>query len=108
MVYYLYAHNLWNFNMYDDDNYEYKDPKLSDQELDILRKWHTYNARILRFQRNASLFTFQEVFGMDIAQHLFLNFRFECQHDYQKFTTYLTVDQQNDLLIHILRCPRYK
>jgi hypothetical protein len=102
----MYTNHLWIFNMHDDE--KYKDPKLSDEELDILRKWYQYNSQVLMFQNKASLYTFEEVFGMEVAEHLFRCFRFKCNEDYQKFTTYLTADQKNDLYVHILRCPRYK
>lgn len=101
---------------------------LNDHELTLLRNWSTINSKILLFQTQSSAFTFERIFGKEfpleldpeddaleikaymdkypnqsIGYKLFQHFRFDCQHDYQKFTIYLTVSQQNLLLIHIVR-----
>lgn len=90
---------------------------LTSSELDMLRTWNAFNSKILKFQRQASLDMFDKIFFLkdeegnkldaqpspSEGQRLFEHFRFKCFHDYQKFTTYLTIDQQNDLLVFLVR-----
>lgn len=85
-----------------------KDPKLSNDELKLLRAYGTFHNRIVNFQNKAGLFTFEDVFGQEDAERLFKHFRFDCQEQFPKFMTYLTTDQKNMLYVHVLRCERYR
>ena len=103
---------------------------LTDIELTILRNWGKFNAKILKFQSQSSAFTFEKIFGkeypaeldindeddkeeidqyikdqpgVNIGYKLYQHFRFDCNHDYQKFQSYLTNPQINLLLVYIVR-----
>lgn len=80
----------------------------TENELTLLRSWNKFNSCILSFQKKADLFLFDKIFTDEHGQRLFLHFRFDCQHDFQKFITYLTVEQHNALLLDILRNPKFK
>lgn len=97
---------LFTMSNYDESNA--KTPKLSNEEHDILRTWYAYNSQILMFEAHANLSTFIRIFGEDDAERLMLSFRARCDGKYQKFITFLTTEQKNDLWVHILREPRYK
>lgn len=82
--------------------------KPTEDELDMLRKWHSFNENIKRFQNNFNMWLSNEIFGDEEGERLFLHFRLDCQNNYEKFKTYLTVDQSNTLLIAILRHRKFK
>lgn len=91
---------------------------LTTEQLDSLRNWHKVNEKIKKFCSQSSAYTFETIFhkydkdGEVIEQvadevsegyRLFQHFRFDCNHDYEKFLTYLTVDQHNALLVYIMK-----
>ncbi len=91
---------------------------LTNEELESLRNWHRVNEKIKKFCTHSSAYTFETIFkkydedGNVIEQEageqsegyrLFQHFRFSCNQDYEKFLTYLDVDQHNALLVHIMK-----
>ena len=47
--------------------------------------------------------TFNDIFGKEEGERLFRHFRFDCNHDFIKFKTYLLNNQTNDIFAHIVK-----
>ena len=96
---------------------------LTNDELTELRTWRTLQEKIKKFSDQSSAHTFIELFkpydfdeddnkvykeeSTDLSHtegfRLFQHFRFDCQHNIEKFKTYLTTSQYNDLMVHLVR-----
>lgn len=96
---------------------------LSDDQLKEIQTWYRFNSKIKNFCKHSDAYTFQKIFAPyewdendkkvytpepdDLTKsegyRLFQHFRFDCNHDYEKFTTYLTTNQNNDLYDHLVR-----
>lgn len=79
---------------------------LSETQLEDLRTWRRVQDRVKSFQNKANVNTFKDIFGIH-GEKLFLHFRTQCSNDYQKFNTYLDVEQHNLLLAHIISSEYY-
>ena len=62
--------------------------------------WAKVNESIINFERNANVKTFQYLFG-DQAERLQRHFVYDCDSKFQKFLTYLTQPQKNELIFNV-------
>lgn len=96
---------------------------LNDNELDLIRSWYKMQLKVKSFATQSSAITFVKIFApytwndndekVYITEpeeltdtegyRLFQHFRFDCNHDLEKFKTYLTTDQYNDVITYIVR-----
>ena len=80
---------------------------LDNSQVMDLSVWRAMQERIKRFQNKASLSTFKDIFGEQEALRLFEHFKLNCDSYYEKFKTYLIVEQHNVLLVHIIKSKHY-
>lgn len=80
---------------------------LNEDQLRDLQTWSRVQRRVIQFQNKASPMIFDEVFGTEFGSKLFEHFKIRCNSDYQKFNTYLDVDQHNKVLAHIMSSMYY-
>lgn len=80
---------------------------LTEEQLQDLRTWTKVQKRVIQFQNKATPALFNEIFGEATGFPLFEHFRNRCNNDYQKFNTYLDVDQHNKVLAHIMTSMYY-
>lgn len=74
----------------------------SEEQLYEIRTYAKFNNRIRRFRNNSTLSTFQEIFGESEGERLRRHYS-EVNHDFEKFMTYLTLNQRNDLFAYIVK-----
>lgn len=80
---------------------------LDNSQVMDLTVWRAIQDRVKRFQDKASLSTFRDIFGEQEASRLFEHFKLNCDSYYEKFKTYLIVEQHNLLLVHIIKSNYY-
>ena len=70
-------------------------------KFDVFRAYGKVNQKIIEFKNKGKLSTFIYLFGDEEGVRLCRHFVEDCNKDYNKFRTYLTVEQSNDLLVNI-------
>ncbi len=84
-------------------NKELQRLNISSSELEEIRKWSVLTEKIRKFVTYCNLDTFNDIFGKEEGERLFRHFRFDCNHDFIKFRTYLLNNQTNDIFAHIVK-----
>lgn len=79
------------------------DFNLTESQFTELRDWVKFNVRVKKFCNNSNLDTFKEIFGDSEGERLFRHFRFNCNHNFIEFMTYLTNGDNNKILPYIAR-----
>lgn len=80
---------------------------LNEDQLKDLQTWSRVQKRVIQFQNKATPMIFDEIFGTEFGSKLFEHFKIRCNSDYQKFNTFLDVDQHNKVLAHIITSHYY-
>lgn len=81
--------------------------KMTDIELDLIRKWRIFQNKIEQFENTANIQLFEEIFSSHSeANRLIENFKYECRGSFLKFESYLDSHQKNLLLTFI--CQKYE
>lgn len=75
---------------------------ISSSELDEIRKWSILTEKFKKFVTYCNVDTFNDIFGEE-GERLFRHFRFDCNHDFIKFRTYLLNNQSNSLFTHVVK-----
>ena len=75
---------------------------VTNSEVTEIQIWSLYNKKINKFVNNANTFIFHSLFKDDSVR-LFESFVIKCDRDFNKFLTYLTSEQRNKILIHIVK-----
>ena len=73
-------------------------------DKDVYRHWAEVNEKIVRFCNISTLKQFNYIFDDD-GQRLWQHFKGDCDSIYQKFSTYLTQEQNNILVVSLQVIP---
>lgn len=75
---------------------------ITNSEVEEIRTWSHFNNKVIKFQNTANSDMFKELFNDD-WKRLRIHFIEDCNRDLNKFRTYLTNNQNNDVLTYIVR-----
>lgn len=75
---------------------------ITNSEISEIQTWSLYNDKIIKFVNNANYIVFNNLFKED-SERLLEYFIVVCKRDFNTFLTYLTTEQKNELLIHIVK-----
>ena len=75
---------------------------MADDPMKVLQQWRIVNDKITIFINVANPRVYMFIFGESEGMRLWEHFVNNCdRHDFQKFMTYLTSEQYNDLMINL-------
>lgn len=71
-------------------------------EIAEIQTWSHFNNKVIKFQNTVNSEIFKQLFNDD-WKRLRIHFIEDCNRDLNKFRTYLTNNQNNDVLIYVVR-----
>ena len=75
---------------------------ITNGEIAEIQTWSYFNKKVVKFQNRANSEVFKQLFCDDWEQ-LLNHFIYNCDRNFNKFKTYLTNNQINDLFVYIVR-----
>ena len=75
---------------------------LTNSEISEIKIWSYFNKKIIKFENTANSEIFKQLF-CDDWERLLSHFIYNCDRNFNKFKSYLTIEQSNLLIVYIVR-----